>query len=156
MAEIPVRSFAVSLVAMRVVEGDHQVLLMRRVGSLEGAWCQVAGGIEVGETAWQAALRELAEETGLTPEAFYSADFCEQFYEVDRDAITMNPVFVAYVAAGAEVRLNNEHDAHRWLSIDDAIALVDFGGQRKMLRWIEDEFIRSVPSEHLRIPLSDR
>ncbi|WP_353622882.1 NUDIX domain-containing protein [Aliirhizobium terrae] len=29
----------------------------------------MAGGIEEGEIAWQAAVRELAEETGLTPEA---------------------------------------------------------------------------------------
>ncbi|WP_312882971.1 NUDIX domain-containing protein [Rhizobium etli] len=38
---------------------------MRRTGStLSGEWCQIAGGIEHGETAWQAALREAKEETG--------------------------------------------------------------------------------------------
>ena len=67
MTMIPVEAPIISLFAMRRMDGDWQVLLMKRVGSLEGAWCQVAGKREEGETAWQAALRELSEETGLTP-----------------------------------------------------------------------------------------
>lgn len=70
---------------------------------LAGIWCQIARKVEGGETAWQAALRELYEETGLAPDAFYSADICEQFYEADRDAITVAPVFVAFIDSAAEV-----------------------------------------------------
>ena len=93
MPSIAVRAFLTSVFAIRHHGAHHEVLLLKRAQSLAGAWCQVAGSIEADETAWQAALRELREETGLTPEVLYSADICEQFYEADRDAITMAPVF---------------------------------------------------------------
>lgn len=151
MPDIPIRAFLVSLVAMRQVDGQHQVLLLKRTQTLAGEWCQIAGKLEEGETAWQAALRELHEETALTPIRFYSADICEQFYEADRDAITMAPVFLAFIAPDAQVTLNEEHSDHRWVSMSDAIDMVPFGGQRRMLRWIEDEFIKRPPSKHLLI-----
>ena len=142
MPDIPIRAFLVSLIALRETDAGHQVLLLKRTRFLVGEWCQVSGSIEEGETAWQAALRELQEETGQRPRAFYSADICEQFYEPQRDAITMAPVFVAYIDPAAQVMLNEEHSAHRWVSIDQAVDMVTFGGQRRVLRWVEEEFIR--------------
>ena len=151
MPEIEVRAFIVSLVAVRRMESVYEVLLLRRAKSLSGEWCQVAGKIEDGETAWQAALRELSEETNLIPDALYSADICEQFYEADCDAITIAPVFVAFIDSAAEVSLNHEHSAFQWVSFDEAIALVPFGGQRRVLRWIKEEFIDRCPNRHLLI-----
>ena len=121
MAEIPIRSFLASLVAVRETEARHEVLLLKRTQTLIGEWCQVAGSIEEGETAWQTALRELDEETGLQPNALYSADTCEQFYEADRDAITIAPVFVAFIDNAATVTLNHEHSEYRWVSFGEAI-----------------------------------
>ncbi|MBB3464556.1 8-oxo-dGTP pyrophosphatase MutT (NUDIX family) [Rhizobium sp. BK377] len=42
------------------------MLLLRRNHTLVGEWCQIAGAIEEGEKAWEAALREVNEETNLT------------------------------------------------------------------------------------------
>lgn len=151
MPEIPIRAFLVSLVAIRSTPDGWQVLLLKRTQSLAGEWCQIAGKLEEGETAWQAALRELDEETALTPSALYSADICEQFYEAERDAITLAPVFLAIIDPGQQVTLNHEHSDHRWVAFDDAIEMVAFGGQRRVLRWIEDEFVRRKPSKHLQI-----
>lgn len=151
MPEIEIRAFLASLVAIRTINEEWQVLLLKRTQTLAGEWCQVAGSIEEGETAWQAALRELDEETGLTPSTFYSADICEQFYEADRDAITMAPVFVAIIDRDQKVSLNHEHSEYRWVAFNEAIEMVAFGGQRRILRWIEDEFIRRQPSQHLKI-----
>lgn len=151
MSEIPIRSFLASLVAIREIETQHEVLLLKRTQTLVGKWCQIAGSIEEGETAWQTALRELDEETGLKPNALYSADTCEQFYEADRDAITIAPVFVAFIDNTAKVSLNHEHSEYRWVSFKEAIEMVSFGGQRRVLSWIEDEFVKRSPSKHLRI-----
>lgn len=151
MPEIPIRAYGVSVIVLREIAEGTEVLLMRRAETLVGTWCQIAGGIETGESAWQAALRELKEETGLHPTAFYSADTCEQFYEPDRDCIAMFPVFVAYVSPDANVVLNSEHTAHRWMSFHDARNLVSFGGQRRVLEWVENEFVTRVPSPYLRI-----
>ena len=151
MPEISIKAFIVSLVAIRKINKQFEVLLLKRTQTLAGEWCQVAGKIENGETAWQAALRELEEETGLKPEKLYSADINEQFYEADRDAITVAPVFVALVDKDAEITLNHEHSEYCWVSFDEAVNLVAFGGQRRVLRWIEEEFTKRTPSQHLLI-----
>lgn len=154
MQEIPVRCHAVSLVAVRVVNDANEVLLLRRTRSLCGEWCQIAGAIEKGETAWQAAVRELREETGLIPLALYSGDICEQFYEAHRDAISILPVFVAHIDPAASVQLNPEHSEYRWVTFDEAERMVPFAGQRKILRHVEAEFVLREPSHHLEIKVA--
>jgi dATP pyrophosphohydrolase len=149
MAEIPIRSFGVAVVVLREVGAETQVLLLRRNHTLVGEWCQIAGGIEDGEKAWQTALREVKEETGLSCTRLYSADICEQFYEADRDAITLAPVFVGYVDATAEVVLNEEHSEFCWTSFSNAVEMVPFAGQRHVLRHVEAEFVQRQPVKHL-------
>ena len=153
MAEIPIRCGAVCLVAVRRSKEVNEVLLLRRTRSLQGEWCQIAGGIEDGETAWQAAVRELKEETSLHPDAVYSGDICEQFYEAHRDAISLLPVFVAYIDAESEPRLNAEHSDYRWVDFNTAYEMVPFVGQRHVLRHVEREFMLATPSKHLKIEL---
>ena len=84
-------------VAAIVIKGDR-ILLLRRTGSSKGTWCYVSGKIEASEKAWQAALREIKEETGLIPSEFYSADILEQFYDIGEDLIWIAPVFVGYIS----------------------------------------------------------
>ena len=62
---IPITCFGVSVVVLRNTSGEVETLLMKRKKSLVGAWCQVAGRLEKDETGWQAALREMKEETHL-------------------------------------------------------------------------------------------
>ncbi|TKA94067.1 NUDIX domain-containing protein [Cereibacter changlensis] len=154
MQEIPIRCHAVSLVAVRVVNGKNEVLLLRRTRSLQGEWCQIAGAVETGETAWQAAIRELAEETGLVPITLYSGDVCEQFYEPHLDAISILPVFIATIDPTSSVQLNPEHSDYCWVSFSDADRMVPFAGQRKVLRHVEAEFMLRVPSHHLEIKVA--
>lgn len=52
-----------------IVRDDRVLMVRRRIGEGELSWQFPAGGIEAGETAEQAAVRETLEETGLTVEA---------------------------------------------------------------------------------------
>ncbi|MBA8835803.1 ADP-ribose pyrophosphatase YjhB (NUDIX family) [Rhizobium leguminosarum] len=61
MAEIPIRSFGVSVILLRNSDTETDVLMLRRNHTLVGEWCQIAGGIEDGEKAWETALREVKE-----------------------------------------------------------------------------------------------
>src|SRR5258708_4951068 len=62
--------------------GSHELLQLRRSPDdlLGGAWSTVRGKIEQGEKAWQAALRELREEAGISPLEFYQLDTVDIFY----------------------------------------------------------------------------
>jgi dATP pyrophosphohydrolase len=130
-----------------------EVLLLKRSknDALDEFWLHCAGRIEPGEKAWQAAIRELHEETGLRTDKFYSANFCEQFYSAGMDAICMLPLFVAIVDESAEVKLNNEHSAHKWVGFTEARSMVPFHNQRQCLDVIEEYFVNRKPSEFSRI-----
>jgi len=148
-----ITSPAASVFVLRRTGTTTQVLLLKRADTMNGTWCQVAGKIEQGETAWHCVVRELFEETALQAQSLWSADICEQFYVAKEDSIQILPVFVAYVDADAPVTLNHEHTDHAWLSLPDAMARVSFASQRHVLRHITAEFLDRTPVEHLRIDM---
>ena len=152
MATIPIRCSMVSVLVVRGSSANAEVLLMQRAGDyLRGVWSYVAGHIDPGEPAWRSALRELHEETRLTPAAFFSANQCEQFYDLREECIAVVPAFVAFVAEDATVRLNREHDAFRWLRWEEAMSLLPFGSQRDLFAQVRREFIERTPPPELRI-----
>ena len=156
MADIPVRCTMASVVVLRGSAQDARVLLVRRAGPvLRGVWSYIAGHLEMGESLWQCALRELGEETSLAPVAFYSADQCEQFYDVKAECIQLVPAFVAIVPNDALVQLNCEHSAFRWLDFAAAINALPFGGQRELFAHVQREFVQRTPPAWLRLALPE-
>ncbi|KIC12069.1 NUDIX hydrolase [Leisingera sp. ANG-M1] len=154
MAEIPVRSSLVFLFVLRAAGAGHQVLLLKRTQTLAGEWSQVSGRIEGEEKAWETALRELKEEAGLEAERLFATDICETYYGVTQNVINIAPVFVAFVSETAEVALNFEHSAYHWAGFEEAGEMVPYGGQRRTLRQIEEEFSRRSPCRHFEIDIS--
>ena len=59
-------TYALPVVLVLAHSSDGRIVFTRKHDWPAGAWALVAGFIDVGETAEQAAIRELAEETGLT------------------------------------------------------------------------------------------
>lgn len=108
--------------ALRGAAERLEVLALRRGthGRNPGSWETIHGTIETGETPVQASLRELREETGLVPEKFYNLSRTEAFYQHRTDELAVIPVFAAFVAPGATVKLSAEHDRAEWLSIAEA------------------------------------
>ena len=114
-------------------DGIELLMLQRPEGHrFAGAWQTVGGHIEEkrGETAWQAALRELDEETGLDVERWFRIDRPETFYNPENDTIYLVPAFAALVAANAEPTLSDEHQAWRWQTVEGAAASVDWAAMR--------------------------
>ncbi|MFZ5625176.1 MAG: NUDIX hydrolase [Gemmatimonadota bacterium] len=108
----------VDVYVVRIGAAGLQFLVLRRGpdGRCHGAWETVHGHIEPPETPVKAALRELAEETGLVPERLYNLSRVESFYVHRADEVALVPVFVALVAPTAEPVLGDEHDAAEWVS----------------------------------------
>ena len=104
-------------------QGDGlEVLILRRASdrSRGGSWEGVHGRIEEGETPVVTARREVHEETGCEPIALYNLSRVEHFYLHHEDHIALVPVFVAFVAPDAVIRLSEEHDTLLWLAPGDA------------------------------------
>jgi dATP pyrophosphohydrolase len=136
--------------------GTHEFLQLRRAPaeSLGGAWAVVRGGIEEGETAWQAALRELFEETGLKPIEFYQLDTIDLFYLVAGDTLWHAPGFCAVVGRDATITLNEEHDAVRWVPRERISADFLWPGERNQLAELCREILDDGPAKpYLRIKL---
>ena len=151
---LPVKSFSVSIFILKPDDGETKVLLLRRTRYLAGLWCPIAGGIEAREKAWQAAVREVREETGIELSEIWSADILEQFYEADKECITLLPVFVSTVPKDTTVTLNDEHDAYEWVSFEKANTMLSFPGQQRALAAVKAEFINKNPNSHLRIEMN--
>ena len=126
-------------------EGGVEFLLLQRSPThrFAGAWQTVGGHIEeeqLGETAWQAAVREAREETGLAVERWFRIDRPEVFYNPERDTIEFVPSFVALVARDAAPTLSEEHAAWRWAAPADAAASVDWQNVRDSILLVADAF----------------
>ena len=145
----------VDVYVLRPAAGGWEALCLRRAPDERsaGTWETVHGHIQEGESPVEAAIRELAEETGLAAGRLYNVSRVESFYLHRTDEVVLIPVFCALVPAGAEVRLSEEHDAWEWLpaaraperfawpregrALADALALVgrgDAGGLEDVLR----------------------
>jgi dATP pyrophosphohydrolase len=118
-------------------------LVMKRAPHVRVAnsWQMVSGTIEEGEKAYQAAYRELVEETGLRPVHFYQASTVNRFYLAATDQVILSPVFAAEVAADADVRLSDEHVAFEWVGAAEAMERFPWPGQRRSLAIVREQFI---------------
>ena len=113
-----VRVRFVDTFVLRGAGAQLEVLVLRRApgGRCPGSWETVHGTIEAGETPLQASLRELGEETGLTPQRLYNASRVELFYRHAEDEVVLIPVFAALVDRAAQPRLSAEHDRCEWVA----------------------------------------
>jgi dATP pyrophosphohydrolase len=149
---VPIAAPFIVVYLIRHIEGKPRFLIIKRDREpYRNIWQPITGRIENGEKAWQAALRETREETGLSPDRFYSANFIEKFYDLRNEIIAHCPAFVGFIDKDAEVTLSAEHRESRWVKIDEAIEKVVFTEQKKAIAHIRQYFIDSIPSEILRV-----
>ncbi|MBI3769848.1 MAG: CoA pyrophosphatase [Deltaproteobacteria bacterium] len=97
------RAAAVALVLVDDAEGNACFLLTRRAARLRrhsGQWALPGGRLEHGESAADAALRELAEEVGLTPAADAVLGILDDY--ATRSGFVITPV-VVWGGAGAQI-----------------------------------------------------
>ncbi len=135
----------------KTAESAHYLLIRRCADYLRGTWQMVSGGLEKGETAHAAALREIQEETALLPYTLYAADAVETFYMPSHDKIAFVPVFVAFVDT-TDVQLSpKEHDAYEWLPFETARDRLIWSEQKRIITHIHNCFIDNTPNSFLKI-----
>jgi ADP-ribose pyrophosphatase YjhB (NUDIX family) len=109
------------LAASVAVFRDRRVLVARRARApLAGLYSLPGGVVEAGETLRAAALRELAEEVGLTAEILAFVDHVEPIH-FDGARVREHYVIAAFVARwrGGEARASREADAVAWIEPEE-------------------------------------
>jgi dihydroneopterin triphosphate diphosphatase len=143
----PIATDGVAVYVYREIGGRYQFLQLRRAQGDEfhpASWQTVYGGAQPGETAMQAARREMLEETGLKPERMFLVDHVETFYFRPHNSIQMLPVFAALIPATATITLNEEHDEWRWIDEAEVNANFVWRSQRQALAGIL-ELLKEFP-----------
>jgi dATP pyrophosphohydrolase len=123
-----------------------EFLLIKRSGSgiYPGLWQMVSGKIRKGEKAYKTALREIKEETGLTPQKFWVAPNVNSFYQSEKDYISILPVFAALVDSKSKVKLSIEHTEFKWVNPAKAKKMLAWDGQRQSVDIITNYFIKEI------------
>jgi dihydroneopterin triphosphate diphosphatase len=106
-------------------------------GRCPGSWESVHGHIDADEPPETAAIREVEEETGLSPLHLYNLSRVELFYQHRLNEVALIPVFVALVREDAVVRLSPEHDMFAWLTLGSARQRLAWPRERRALDDVE-------------------
>ena len=126
----------VPTVGVVCLRGDQVLLIKRGTAPRLGQWSLPGGRIELGETAAAAALRELAEETGVEARLLGLIDVVDGvFTSRESGEITRHYVMIDYAArwiSGEPVAGDDAADA-RFVSLDEALALVEWDVTRKVI-----------------------
>ncbi len=115
-------------------EPDPKYLMLKRSPDklYGGIWQCVTGKIENNETPIETAIRELNEETGLTPKNKWTVDQVNHFYEAEQNRMNLIPVFGIEVD-NTDVIISDEHCDYQWCNIEDALKLFTWSQQKNGL-----------------------
>lgn len=129
----------VEIFVYKKIDNEFKFLLLKRADDEEypGIWSMPGGGIEEGEKAYETAVREMKEETGLTPNHIYVFDNVNVFYFMQDDLLHMVPVFLAE-ADESIVELCNEHSEYGWMSFEDAYKKINWVRWKDNLKLINE------------------
>ncbi|HUL42978.1 MAG TPA: NUDIX pyrophosphatase [Bacteroidota bacterium] len=113
-------------------------------------WQFVTGSIEKGEKAWQAAVREFSEETGLKPKSLSVVPYVNSFYDPGWDSVNLMPFFAAEVEGDRDPVLSDEHESFAWLPYERAVSRLVWPGQIRGLEIVHRFISLGKNSEHIR------
>ena len=123
----------------------RDVLMLRR-NDPKDFWQSVTGSLEWGEEPFDAAIRELQEETGIVHQDVHDCHFFKIFeiYSIWRGryapGVTQNRehVFRLQLPEKVDIQLNpREHKEFQWLPHEQAVDLAfSHTNQEAILRWV--------------------
>ncbi len=92
------------------------------------------GHIDPGETALQAATREVREETGVVAERIHDLGEVRYWYRRDRRAIDKSVAFFLFrYLSGETDDHDDEVEQARWIDLREALAELSYEGERSMI-----------------------
>ena len=137
----------VEVYVFRRVAGQVRFLALRRHpgDSLPGVWQPVTGTLRRDEPATRGALREVREETGVTPVRLWRIETVSGYFDPRRDTIRFIIRFAAELPARAAIRRSREHTAHRFVTAREAARRFLWDSQREGLAAVREQVLRGGP-----------
>lgn len=135
-------------IVLRFEQGIPQYLLLHSPSSARAKkdfWYFPKGRIEQGESETQAALREIAEETGLS-DVDLVPGFQEEshyYFQAEGDKISKTVVFFIGVTKEKDVRISSEHSGFIWLPYEKARKTIRFPTARDVLDKARDFLLKT-------------
>jgi 8-oxo-dGTP diphosphatase len=118
------------------LRGGEVLLIRRGKPPREGEWSLPGGRMEMGEGVAETALRELAEETGVSAELLGLIDVVDHFHDGGQ-AVLID--YAARWTAGEPVAGDDAAEA-RFVGIDEAIGLVGWDETRRVIALAVERF----------------
>ena len=112
-----------------------EVCLIRPTGRT--VWGLPKGGIESGETLTQAAVREVAEETGISGVVAGELGAIDySFYSREQNSRIHKTVHYYLMRATGGDTADHDHEVSeaRWVSVREALRLMTYPNEREMVR----------------------
>ncbi len=133
------REFSAGGVVVRRLQGRWWLAAIRPQGRPEGIWALPKGLIDAGESGAETAVREVAEETGLTGRL--EAKLGDVRYVYTRQGVRIFKVVSFFLLRYRSGRIGilppgmeREVAEARWLPLEDAPRLLAYGGEREMAK----------------------
>jgi 8-oxo-dGTP pyrophosphatase MutT (NUDIX family) len=133
------REFSAGGVLVRRLDGRWHLAAIRPAGKPPGLWALPKGGLDAGEPAEAAALREVAEETGAHGRSL--GKLGDVRYVYTRRGARIFKVVSFFLVRYEGGRLGEIPEAFRhevaearWLPLDEAPALLAYKGEQQMAR----------------------
>lgn len=140
-------NFIAGYIAHKSSNDVPQYLLLKRAATtyLPGIWQIVTGKLIPDESATEALVREIKEETGLVCDRIYNVD-ATSFYEQHKNRVAFSANFCGLVNAKIPVHIcGKEHCEYGWFSYNEAVELLAFPAQKMTLAFIHENYILKTP-----------
>lgn len=125
------------------LRGDEVLLIRRGQPPRAGEWSIPGGRVELGEGVAEAALRELAEETGVTAAILGLVDVIDHASEV-RQAVLID--YAARWVSG-EPRAGDDAVEAKFVGVAEAMELVEWSETRRVIARAVDLFGAGAAAE---------
>jgi 8-oxo-dGTP pyrophosphatase MutT (NUDIX family) len=126
-----IREFSAGGVCVRRMRGRDYLAAVRVKGGKVLALPK--GHIDPGESAAEAAQREVREEAGVTGELVEKLGDVKYWYSRDRDRVMKIVTFFLFrYRSGSVVDHDHEVDSAEWVPLEDAPRLLAYRGEKQM------------------------